>query len=213
MEQEHPHAALAHPHALSPRTERADAAANRERILTVAEQLFAERGVAAVNMEEIAAAAQVGKGTLYRRFANKGELCLALLRCQIEQVQQVAEAQLQELALRNRPFAERIEWLLHTVLRFNDTHLALLCEVTRNGEAEEQIAQPLAWQHATLSQLLAEAQQQDALSSQFAPLLLADLLLASLRPPILRIYREVRGYSLAQLEGELRLLIHQLAAA
>jgi AcrR family transcriptional regulator len=52
--------------------ERADAARNRLRVLDAAERLFADRGVAGVTMDDIAAAAGVGKGTLYRRFTDKG---------------------------------------------------------------------------------------------------------------------------------------------
>lgn len=59
--------------------ERADAARNRVRVLTAAEHLFAQRGVAAVTMDDVAAAAGVGKGTLYRRFGDKGGLAVALL--------------------------------------------------------------------------------------------------------------------------------------
>ncbi|MGY1605345.1 TetR/AcrR family transcriptional regulator [Geodermatophilus sp. SYSU D00815] len=62
----------------SPR-ERADAARNRLRVLAAAEALFAERGVAGVTMDDVAAAAGVGKGTLYRRFGDKGGLGAALL--------------------------------------------------------------------------------------------------------------------------------------
>jgi AcrR family transcriptional regulator len=59
--------------------ERADAARNRLRVLAAAERLFAERGVAGVTMDDIARVAGVGKGTLYRRFVDKGGLAVALL--------------------------------------------------------------------------------------------------------------------------------------
>jgi AcrR family transcriptional regulator len=63
----------------APVRERADAARNRIRVLAAAETLFAERGVDAVTMDDVAAAAGVGKGTLYRRFGDKGGLAMALL--------------------------------------------------------------------------------------------------------------------------------------
>jgi AcrR family transcriptional regulator len=59
--------------------ERADAARNRQRILCTAERLFAERGVSCVSMDEIAAAAGVGKGTLFRRFGSRAALAMAVL--------------------------------------------------------------------------------------------------------------------------------------
>ena len=62
-----------------PRRERADAAANRQRILTAAARLFADRGVDAVSMDDVAAAAKVGKGTIFRRFNDKSGLAAALI--------------------------------------------------------------------------------------------------------------------------------------
>ena len=59
--------------------ERADAARNRERVLAAAAELFASRGVACVSMDDVAAAAGVGKGTLFRRFGDKAGLAVALL--------------------------------------------------------------------------------------------------------------------------------------
>ena len=68
--------------------ERADAARNRLRVLAAAERLFAVRGVAGVTMDEVAATAGVGKGTLYRRFGDKGGLATALLNEREGQLQQ-----------------------------------------------------------------------------------------------------------------------------
>lgn len=59
--------------------ERADAARNRLKVLAAAAELFAARGVSAVSMDEVANAAGVGKGTLYRRFGDKSGLAAALL--------------------------------------------------------------------------------------------------------------------------------------
>jgi AcrR family transcriptional regulator len=59
--------------------ERADAARNRRKVLAAAEELFTSRGLAAVTMDDVAAAAGVGKGTLYRRFGDRSGLASALL--------------------------------------------------------------------------------------------------------------------------------------
>jgi len=52
---------------------RRDAAANRERLITAAEAVFAEHGPEAT-LDDVARAAGVGPATLYRRFANKDAL-------------------------------------------------------------------------------------------------------------------------------------------
>ncbi|HEX7291329.1 MAG TPA: helix-turn-helix domain-containing protein [Conexibacter sp.] len=60
-------------------TERADAASNRRRILAAATELFAERGPDCVSMQDVAKAAGVGMGTMYRRFGDRAGLTFALL--------------------------------------------------------------------------------------------------------------------------------------
>jgi AcrR family transcriptional regulator len=59
--------------------ERADAARNRDRIICAAARLFAEQDPNCVSMDAIAAAAGVGKGTLFRRFGDRAGLMRALL--------------------------------------------------------------------------------------------------------------------------------------
>ncbi|WP_055585477.1 TetR/AcrR family transcriptional regulator [Peterkaempfera griseoplana] len=58
---------------------RADAARNRLLLLEAASRLVAEHGAEHVTMEAVAAAASVGKGTVFRRFGDRAGLMLALL--------------------------------------------------------------------------------------------------------------------------------------
>jgi AcrR family transcriptional regulator len=69
-------AAIPIPPTAAPR--RADAVRNRKKVLDAARRLFAEQGLD-VPMDEIAAAAGVGVGTVYRHFPNKEDLLAALV--------------------------------------------------------------------------------------------------------------------------------------
>src|SRR6201992_793090 len=59
--------------------ERGDAARNRDLLLQAARTLVAKRGADAVTMDDVAAAAGVGKGTLFRRFGSRAGLMMVLL--------------------------------------------------------------------------------------------------------------------------------------
>ena len=52
----------------------------RERILTAAYELFSRRGIRAVGTDEVIERAGVAKATLYRHFATKNDLVLAVLQ-------------------------------------------------------------------------------------------------------------------------------------
>jgi AcrR family transcriptional regulator len=72
----------------SGRAERADKARNRARILAAASEAFAERGVE-TQMDDVAARAGLGVGTLYRHFATKEALMAALMERRFEQILEV----------------------------------------------------------------------------------------------------------------------------
>ena len=74
--------------AATPRPLRADAERNRERILAAAAEVLADRGLD-VSLDEIAAAAGVGVGTVYRRFPDKDALIDALFDEKMERAQRL----------------------------------------------------------------------------------------------------------------------------
>ncbi|MFD5189090.1 TetR/AcrR family transcriptional regulator [Streptomyces sp. NPDC058357] len=66
---------------------RADAARNRTLLLDAASRLLSGCGAAELTMESVAAAAGVGKGTVFRRFGDRAGLLLALLDHREKQLQ------------------------------------------------------------------------------------------------------------------------------
>ena len=54
-------------------------AESRERILAAAIRIFSERGIEEATVDEIASAADVGKGTIYNYFQTKEEIVVAFL--------------------------------------------------------------------------------------------------------------------------------------
>ena len=75
---------------------RRDAELNLVRILVAARDVFAEHGYEA-SMEQIAARAEVGIGTLYRRFPNKADLCAAVVDAATDRTRQIANEVLLEV--------------------------------------------------------------------------------------------------------------------
>ncbi len=67
------------------RRPRVDAQRNRERILEVAREAFAEHGPDAT-LDDIARRAEVGPGTLYRHFPTRDDLIEAVFRSQVEKL-------------------------------------------------------------------------------------------------------------------------------
>src|ERR1700676_2030369 len=72
------------------RTFRADARRNHERIMSSARELFARQGPEA-QMDEIAAHAGVGIGTVYRHFPTKEALLTAMVRDRFQEFAEVAK--------------------------------------------------------------------------------------------------------------------------
>lgn len=74
---------------IAARRPRADAERNRRRVLDAARQVFAERGATAT-LADVAQAAGVGVGTIYRKFPDKDAVLDALLADKIDTVMRIA---------------------------------------------------------------------------------------------------------------------------
>ncbi|MGH2985273.1 MAG: TetR family transcriptional regulator [Solirubrobacterales bacterium] len=163
------------PLADSPRPrERADAARNRARVLEAAARLLAESDGRELTMEQVAAAAGVGKATVYRRYPDVPSIALALL--------DEHERELQDELLRGAPPlgpgappGERLAAFYRAMVELLERHghLALAAET---GERRYATGAYSAWSLHVAS-LLAEA----GLDEHPA---LADTLLAPLAPEV-----------------------------
>jgi AcrR family transcriptional regulator len=112
-----------------------------EKILTVAAALFATRDFHDVRMEDIAAAAVVGKGTLYRYFKDKEKLYLALLdRAATSLLRRIDEGQAAAVGPRRR-----LEVLVADILAYTDANPYLLA-LLQHAEARQQTGSLENWQ-------------------------------------------------------------------
>src|SRR5579864_7379078 len=100
------------------RPQRADARANREKLVAAARALFTDKGTSSP-LEEVAERARVGVGTLYRHFPTRQTLLEAVYIDEVEAMAQAA-ANLAELP----PWEALSQWL-HQYVGFAATKRAL----------------------------------------------------------------------------------------
>ncbi|MFF9766254.1 TetR/AcrR family transcriptional regulator [Streptomyces sp. NPDC053086] len=117
------------------RKPRKDATRNREAVLAAADDLFARReSPEDVTMADVAAAAGVGKGTLFRAFGDRTGLLRALYEARLEPVREAVETGPPPLGPTTPP-ARRVLALLDALLCFklDNRRLALALEEGGSG--------------------------------------------------------------------------------
>jgi AcrR family transcriptional regulator len=105
--------------------ERCDAIRNRGRILAAAREIVAEHGAEGLSMNALAAAAGVGKGTIFRRFGDRDGLLYALLDEDTIALQDGFLSGPPPLGP-GAPARERLEAFVIAYVRFQLAHLELL---------------------------------------------------------------------------------------
>ncbi len=111
---------------------RRDAAANRQRVLDAAAQVFATHGLEA-SVDEIARVAGVGMGTLYRRFPTKDALIAALVQDVLDRMQALAE----EAAARSD--GTGLEFFLAASSAYQAQHRGCLPRLWATGTDQESV--------------------------------------------------------------------------
>ncbi|GHO67411.1 hypothetical protein KSC_063030 [Ktedonobacter sp. SOSP1-52] len=191
------------------RPERRQAADFDQRILRVARQLFAERGVEDVSMHQIAQEAGVGQGTLYRRYAHKGELILDLLNESAQRFLEEIQAYAQDEEIWSA--LQRLESVLQRSITFIEEEGPFLVAIMDTSSAERREmkfgTQYYRASHSLIAHLLEEAITQEEL----VPLDIiytADAIIATSDPALYLFQRHKRGYTPEQiLEGIRRIYI------
>lgn len=185
---------------------RVDVARNRASILRHAERLVARDGAEALRIADVAQAAGLGAGSIYRAFGSKSGLLLALL--------DESERLLQEELLRGEPplgpGAPAGERVIAFVLALHDLTVrqraVLVAADAGTPLARQHTGAHAAWRtHLTL--LLRDA------APASDPEVLAELLLAALAPSVHVHLLDERGLAPERLTAELERVARLLAGA
>ncbi|MGV7116727.1 TetR/AcrR family transcriptional regulator [Paenibacillus kyungheensis] len=177
----------------APRLERRDAAENRKRILDVAFRLFEMHGVEHVSMNQIATEAQIGSGTLYRRYRNKSELCSELILDSTNLLFNDIDVYMEQH--KSLTSYERLCGLLGLFIQFIEKNAQLLTGIENSNYREKgyQTKSPLYEQfHQMLCNLLQEVSTEDEHS---LILFKADMIMNALRNDSYVFQKDVRGHS------------------
>ncbi|MCP2252077.1 transcriptional regulator, TetR family [Prauserella aidingensis] len=175
---------------------RADAVRNRARLLAAAARLADEHGVEHLTMDAVASAAEVGKGTVFRRFGDRVGLLQALL--------DHVEARFQAGFLEGEPplgpgatARERLDAFGPAALRHDAAHRELY--LAAEGKPERRYLTPsLRVRHTHLAMLLRAAGVQ---ATGGDPELLAHTLLSFVDSALTAHLTSQRGLPLERLEA------------
>jgi AcrR family transcriptional regulator len=183
--------------------ERADAQRNRSKVLCAAEGLIAEHGVENVSMDAIAAAAGVGKGTLFRRFGDRAGLALALLQ---EQTKVLQEGIIRGPAPLGpgAPPQERLKAMARAQLALLAEHADLLAAAEAGRPGARFNTGPYTFLRMHAGMLIREADPDADWE------LLADVLLAALATDAFFYWNRIHAYGVERIAAAFDLLVDRL---
>jgi len=180
---------------------RADAARNRRALLDTAQRLFIQKGIEDVTMSSIAKEAGVGKGTLYRHFADKVAVCHALLD---EDMRAFQQSTLEQIRACDNPF-DSLQWFLEKAATYIVDHNELLIEAANQGGVDMLNHPAHIWWRQTIVGLLARLELDTDIGY------MADILYVMLDAQTIRFQRRVQGYDLKRIVDGLHMVLFRLS--
>jgi AcrR family transcriptional regulator len=182
--------------------ERADAARNRAKVLGAAAELFATRDPRTVTMDDIAKAAGVGRGTLYRRYPDTNSIAVALL----DEHERALQAKLLSGPPPlgpGAPAAQRLAAFYAAMVELLDAHAHLVLGAEIGGARFATGAYGFWYAHVRALLSAAGIREPDAM---------VDPLLAPLAAEVYRQQRE-RGLTSGQITSALRVIAETVLGA
>lgn len=151
-------------------------------------------------MSAIAKEAEVGKGTLYRHFADKAAICHALLD---EAMREFQNQTLRRVGHDNNPLVT-LRWFLQSAAEYVHDHSDLLCEAAQQSPNAMLDHPAHFWWRQTIRALLVQSQIEGDLDY------LADVFYVMLDVQVVRFQNSRLGYSQVRITEGLMLLLDQL---
>ena len=188
---------------------RADASRNRKALLKAAGTLFdSATDPASVTMEDVALAAGVGKGTLFRRYGSRAGLLHAVAESKMTDLMEAVLSGPPPLGPKTPP-RKRLSAVLTAIVMFKASNLGIsrALEADRGGLTPTPFldSQPYQRAHALLIEIISQLGKND-------PSFYAHALLGFTRADFVEHMMRKENYSTATLEKRMRSFVNSLFA-
>ena len=180
--------------------------ATAEAILTAAEAVFAEKGLQAARMEEIAASSGVAVGTLYNHFADRSALLEALVLSRRKALLGQLDAELDKS--KGRPFVDQLRGFTTALFEHVAGHYSFFTVLMQEPHDHRAMLNEL---EARAQKLMQRGLSQKALRPQHTELLGAAFV-GLLRGVLKRALLESRGQFGSCVEGVMDLFLRGAAS-
>ncbi len=171
-------------------------------ILHTANCLFEEHGVESVSMHQIAKSVGIGQGTLYRRYANKSDLCMDMMKDNFDQFKSQIESFLRSDS--HRPVKERLVHVMKEIISFIDKKFKWLEVIHAQVRVDHDkkdffYSPPYLFLSRVMSELFHEALEQELVKPLDVTYIVHSFFSIN-SPVMIRQLRQAHGYSCEEIQ-------------